>query len=144
LLKPLRTEHGLEARVTGEAPATFDLPERIRMQTFARRASLALLLLALVAPAVARADTITYRSGTAKPLDMDVVEIANGNCRNCAPPANNETQLLGHMRLTLTQPERTVPATTANRATIDITRPGGTHFQRSDAPITLISQPPGT
>ena len=43
------------------------------MQTFVRRASLALLLMTLGAPAVALADTITYRSGTARPLDMEVV-----------------------------------------------------------------------
>jgi tetratricopeptide (TPR) repeat protein len=53
------------------------------MQTFVRRASLALLLLALGTPAVALADTITYRSGTARPLDMEVV--IQG-----LDPANNE------------------------------------------------------
>src|SRR3954465_13598512 len=52
------------------------------MQTFVRRASLALLL-ALGAPARARADTITYRSGTAMPLDMEAT--IQG-----LDPANNE------------------------------------------------------
>src|SRR6266404_8261062 len=69
------------------------------MQTFVRRAhrframnllrdapfrsrTLALLL-ALGAPALALADTITYRSGTARPLDMEVT--IQG-----LDPANNE------------------------------------------------------
>src|SRR6478609_11740345 len=52
------------------------------MLTFVRRASLALLL-SLGAPALALADTITYRSGNANPINIDVT--IQG-----LDPANNE------------------------------------------------------
>lgn len=73
---------------------------------------------------------------------LTVYEADNGYCRSCPAPTTRTQAPIGRMTLTLTAATREEPASGANRADIEIAPPGGgAPFRKTNAPITLLSEP---
>ncbi len=88
----------------------------------------------------ATASTPSYVPGQGLPL----LEITSGYCRTCVSPPSTGVRTIGTLTPNLGAALRESPASATNRVTIRIDGGGDVRFERSDAPVTLLSQPPGT
>ena len=88
--------------------------------------------------------TASGRFNAGKPVEMELDDVTNGTCRSCAPTNSVALRNIGSLSVSLLLPVRESPVQTANSATVHVLLPDGTKFDRVAAPVSLVSQPPGT
>jgi len=80
-----------------------------------------------------------YGSGT---VTMDLLQVSNGFCRSCTPPAQLSGTKIGSMSLSFDPPNPGRGYTTGT-ASITANYPGAGGFNRSNIPISMLSVPTG-
>jgi len=80
-----------------------------------------------------------YGSGT---VTMDLLQVSNGFCRSCTPPAQLSGTKIGSMSLSFDPPNPGRGYTTGT-ASITANYPGAGGFNRNNIPISMLSVPTG-